>query len=143
MVIPFQNAVLSDNFIERINSMNTTWTAGRNFHPETSMNFLKGLLGVHPDHQLYLPAQKPSMLFGVSDPLPESFDPRDKWPDCPTLKYIPDQGGCGSCWAFGAVTAMSDRMCIHSNGAFKQHVSAENLLRYFFKRTRGRIGNLK
>jgi len=93
------------------------------------MNFIKGLLGVHPDHKLYLPAQKPSMLTGVNDTLPESFDPRDKWPDCPTLKHIPDQGGCGSCWAFGAVTAMSDRMCIHSNGAFKQHVSAENLLR--------------
>ena len=29
---------------------------------------------------------------------PESFDPREKWPDCPTLKEIRDQGNCGSCW---------------------------------------------
>jgi cathepsin B len=49
-------------------------------------------------------------------------------PDCPTLKYIPDQGGCGSCWAHGAATSMSDRMCIHSDGKFTNHVSAENLL---------------
>jgi len=124
-----QNAVVSDNFIDRINSMNATWKAGRNFHPETSMNFIKGLLGVHPEHHLYLPVQKPSMLSTLSSPLPESFDPREEWPDCPTIAYIPDQGGCGSCWAFGAVTAMSDRMCIHSKGAFKKHISAENLLR--------------
>lgn len=110
--------------------MNSTWKAGRNFHPETSMNDIKGLLGVHPHHRLHLPSQKPSMLSGSSDPLPESFDPREKWPECPTLNYIPDQGGCGSCWAFGAVTTMSDRMCIHTNGAFKKHVSAENLLRW-------------
>ena len=36
--------------------------------------------------------------------------------------------GCGSCWAFGAVTAMSDRICIHSKGERHAHVSSENLL---------------
>lgn len=30
--------------------------------------------------------------------LPANFDPRDQWPNCPTLKEIRDQGSCGSCW---------------------------------------------
>ena len=60
--------------------------------------------------------------------MPENFDPREKWPECPTIREIRDQGGCGSCWAFGAVTAMSDRICIHSKGDQHVHVSSENLL---------------
>merc|ERR1711997_79940 len=46
--------------------------------------------------------------------IPESFDPRDEWPACPTISEIRDQSACGSCWAFGAVSAFSDRLCIHT-----------------------------
>lgn len=42
--------------------------------------------------------------------LPENFDSRENWPKCPTIQEIRDQGSCGSCWAFGAVEAMSDRV---------------------------------
>merc|ERR1712203_924682 len=98
------NHVLSEHFIEKINSANSTWTAGRNFHPETSHNFLKTLMGVHPMAHKHLPPPKPSLFGGEG--LPENFDPREKWPECPTIREIRDQGGCGSCWAFGAVTAI-------------------------------------
>jgi len=120
------NHVLSEHFIEKINSANSTWRAGRNFHPETSHNFLKTLMGVHPMAHKHLPPPKPTLLGG--EELPENFDPREKWPECPTIREIRDQGGCGSCWAFGAVTAMSDRICIHSKGEQHVHVSSENLL---------------
>ena len=126
--LQFQNYATSNNFIDSINSKATTWKAGRNFHPKTSDDYLKGLMGVHPDHKEFLPELKPRLLNLEQIPFPTSFDPRTKWPQCPTLKYIPDQGGCGSCWAFGAATAMSNRLCIHSNATFKKHVSAENLL---------------
>ncbi|KAJ8730064.1 hypothetical protein PYW07_017102 [Mythimna separata] len=59
--------------------------------------------------------------------LPESFDARDKWPNCPSLNEIRDQGSCGSCWAFGAVAAMTDRYCIYSNGTKNFHFSAQDL----------------
>jgi cathepsin B len=118
----------SDEFIGRVNSKATTWKAGQNFAPDTPPEFFRGLMGVRPDNADFLPEERPK-TFGLENTIfPPSFDPRDKWPECPTIRYIPDQGGCGSCWAFGAVTAMSDRLCIHSHGAFKGHVSAENLL---------------
>ena len=48
--------------------------------------------------------------------LPKSFDSRTNWPDCASIRQIRDQSSCGSCWAFGAVEAMSDRICIASKG---------------------------
>jgi cathepsin B len=45
-------------------------------------------------------------------PIPASFDARQKWSNCSTITQIRDQSDCGSCWAFGAVEAMSDRNCI-------------------------------
>merc|ERR1719343_932570 len=40
---------------------------------------------------------------------------------------IRDQADCGSCWAFGSVEAMTDRICIASNGTEKTHLSAEDV----------------
>jgi len=46
---------------------------------------------------------------------PTAFDARTYWSNCTTIRQIRDQSACGSCWAFGAVEAMSDRYCIHNN----------------------------
>lgn len=125
-ILNHHNYIFSDAFINEINAKATTWKAGRNFHPETSTNYIVGLMGLHPDHQRYMPEKAPRLLGFES--LPESFDPREKWSNCPSISMVWDQGGCGSCWAFGAATAMSDRMCIHSSGNTQVHVSPENLL---------------
>jgi len=44
--------------------------------------------------------------------IPDSFDARDNWPNCPTIKQIRNQQRCGSCWAFGAAETFGDRYCI-------------------------------
>ena len=60
--------------------------------------------------------------------LPENFDAREKWSSCSSIKEVRDQSACGSCWAFGAVSAMSDRICIKSNQKDQRRVSSEDLL---------------
>jgi cathepsin B len=54
----------------------------------------------------------------VAEALPDSFDARTQWPDCKRIGHIRDQSACGSCWAFGAVEAFEDRMCIFGNGQY-------------------------
>jgi len=121
---------LSDQFIDHINAQQSTWKAGRNFGKNFPMSSLYQMMGVLPESSKYQPPVKDVQAeFGqINQDIPENFDAREQWPDCPTISEIRDQGGCGSCWAFGAVEAMSDRICIHSNGKVNAHLSAENLV---------------
>jgi cathepsin B len=60
--------------------------------------------------------------------IPTEFDARKQWGSiCPSTAEVRDQANCGSCWAFGAVEAMTDRICIATNGSKKVHISAEDL----------------
>lgn len=118
---------LSQEFIDRINSKATTWKAGKNFGSHVSMKYIRSLMGVHDDAYKFRLPEKPTLL-GLTDDLPEEFDSRENWPNCPTIKEVRDQGSCGSCWAFGAVEAMSDRVCIHSNATVHFRFSADDLV---------------
>ena len=60
--------------------------------------------------------------------VPAAFDSRSAWPQCPHIGHIRDQATCGSCWAFGGVEAMSDRLCISSNGTVQDELSTEDML---------------
>uniref|UniRef100_A0A224XGA5 Putative metalloprotease n=1 Tax=Megacormus gertschi TaxID=1843536 RepID=A0A224XGA5_9SCOR len=124
-IIPSSIHPLSQKMIDYINFMNTTWKAGRNFDEEISMEYIRGLMGVHPDYKDYrLPERNIEVLPNV----PKAFDSRKQWPQCSTISEIRDQGSCGSCWAFGAAEAISDRICIASNGKINVEISAEDLL---------------
>lgn len=117
---------LSDEMIDFINGLNTTWKAGRQFHKDVPLEYLTGLAGVHPDshkqsHPVYFHKDIPKNL-------PEEFDARKNWPHCKSIGVIRDQGNCGSCWAVAAAEAMSDRICIHSKGKVQVNVSAEDII---------------
>ena len=58
--------------------------------------------------------------------VPEEFDARDDFRGC--IHPIRDQQKCGSCWAFSASEALSDRFCIESKAAIDVILSPEELL---------------
>jgi cathepsin B len=123
--------VLSDDMIGQVNSQNgATWVAGRNTLFEgATLRDAKVLMGTlqSTDKDHVLPYSPPAAV-PVSE-LPADFDwradPRAK--SCPSVKEIRDQANCGSCWAFGSVEAMTDRLCIGSGGKDTTHLSAEDV----------------
>lgn len=44
--------------------------------------------------------------------VPDSFDMREKFGHCSSVKRINDQGKCGGCWAFAVTESLSDRFCM-------------------------------
>lgn len=114
----------SATYIDEINRLATTWTAGPNARWEgMAMGHIKDLAGVKLSG-VKLPKKIHLSLAKVA--IPASFDARTAWPQCNSIKEIRDQAACGSCWAFGAVEAMSDRICIQGGG--QVHLGTEDLL---------------
>lgn len=98
---------LSKEFIDAINARGSTWKAGRNFAEDVSMEYIRRLMGVHPDAKYHTLEPLEHDLEGVE--VPDSFDARQQWPDCPTIREIRDQGSCGSCWVSGLLATKKRR----------------------------------
>ncbi|XP_008196467.2 cathepsin B-like cysteine proteinase 4 isoform X2 [Tribolium castaneum] len=96
--------------IQEINSEQISWKA------ETNCLDIKsrlGFLGLHPDPNYKIQTKQHKISRIIS--IPESFDAREKWPECKdVIGKIRNQGNCGSCWAFASTEVMTDRLCISS-----------------------------
>lgn len=57
---------------------------------------------------------------------PADFDPRAEWPE--HIHEVRDQAQCGSCWAFGATEAFSDRIAIATSGATNVVLSPQDMV---------------
>lgn len=106
--------------VRTVNDMKTTWKAQEYTRDITP---LLGELIDTPN-----PNPLPERIPEVNDELPESFDLREKYPECKSISEIRDQANCGSCWAFGAVEVMTDRLCIHSGQKDHRKLSAQDLV---------------
>lgn len=119
---------LSSQMYHYINvKMNATWRAGPTKFNQWSMASIKRLMGVPIWHMGEVTRHLDVVEHKFGD-LPENFDSREQWPDCPTIKEIRDQGNCGSCWAISAVEAMSDRVCVASKTQVQTHLSTEDMV---------------
>ncbi|KRZ07605.1 Cathepsin B-like cysteine proteinase 6 [Trichinella zimbabwensis] len=120
-----------NKMVTYINNLQTTWKAGRNAYFETvPLHVIQGMMGVRRSSKLETNSiPLPVISYDHIDmEIPAEFDSRKQWPYCPTIGEIRDQSNCGSCWAFGAVEAISDRICIATDGRQKPHISSTDLL---------------
>jgi len=115
--------------ISKVNgNAKSSWRAGINSRfAGKSFDYTKRLLGVK-DVNPTIRGQVMTHTGFDAAALPTSFDARVQWANCSSIGEIRDQSDCGSCWAFGAVEAASDRICIETNGASQPHLSAEDLV---------------
>ncbi|KAI0986296.1 hypothetical protein GJ496_008638 [Pomphorhynchus laevis] len=127
---------IANEIIDTVNNKHALWKASNSKFDSWSKKSIDYMLGVSPlyisakmdqtrrSRDIYKLLNKPQ-----NEQLPTNFDPRNKWPECKkSLNEVRDQGSCGSCWAFGAVEAMTDRICIKSGGKENAHLSAQDLV---------------
>ncbi|PIC24798.1 hypothetical protein B9Z55_017979 [Caenorhabditis nigoni] len=116
-------ALTGQALIDYVNSAQKLWTAGHQVIPKEKIT--KKLMDLK-----YLVPHKDEDIVAteIFDAIPDHFDARDQWSSCVSINNIRDQSDCGSCWAFAAAEAISDRTCIASNGAVNTLLSAQDLL---------------
>jgi cathepsin B len=118
--------IVSQEMVDHINSVQSSWTAsldqgGMERITKAQARAFVGALEGGP--------KLPRKTYASSriQNLPTNFDARQQWPQCDTIKQVRDQSACGSCWAFAAVEAISDRYCIFLKKT-NLTISSDNLL---------------
>ena len=86
-----KRAFITDELIARINAAQTTWKAGPNKFQSWSRTAIERLMGVLPENVEHMKKLE-TLIHHVPNDLPESFDARDQWPNCATIKEVRDQG---------------------------------------------------
>ncbi|KAH7727849.1 Protein CPR-6 a [Aphelenchoides avenae] len=128
-VDPAAQELKGQDLVDYVNRKQDLWTARLSPKFSTYDEDVKWrLMGVNNVHNSVKARKHLAKSRFLDIDLPKSFDSRTNWPDCSSIRQIRDQSSCGSCWAFGAVEAMSDRICIASKGEIQVSLSAADLV---------------
>ena len=112
------------------------WASAVPAHPFTEtpysvlLQYGAGVLGGDPRENVAgLPVKTERDLAARwSGAIPDSFESKDAWPQCPAIGEIRDQSACGSCYAVSAASAATDRFCIANNGTKRDRLSDVDLM---------------
>ncbi|KAI1725178.1 papain family cysteine protease domain-containing protein [Ditylenchus destructor] len=128
-VSPIALTLRGQELVDYVNRNQDLWTAKRNPKFQAmSENMIRRMMGVKYANNMEMDRKEYANTTHLNIELPKNFDAREQWPNCRSVKSIRDQSNCGSCWAFGAVEAMSDRICIASGGKIQVSLSAADLI---------------
>uniref|UniRef100_T1K717 Peptidase C1A papain C-terminal domain-containing protein n=1 Tax=Tetranychus urticae TaxID=32264 RepID=T1K717_TETUR len=97
----------TDEIVNGINALNTTWKAGKNFNGSSVQ--IDTLVPTHEKLWSY-PRDFPIRKYG-SCKLPVNFDARVAWPNCTSIGKIYDQTKGYPSWIYTAVGTIADRLC--------------------------------
>ena len=122
--VPRGVQALSQEMIDFINNLNTTWKAGHNFSPD-----FKDVRVLASAWREDLSSRVEQVQHANDIDIPPFFDARQQWPDCKMIDEIRDQSNCGSCWALAVASVISDRTCITLGAdTFNEDLSAEEIV---------------
>lgn len=113
---PFQIPVNDQSLIAHVNRNAKTWKAGpSSFFEGWTIGDVKMLEGVGVSN---MGGNVPPCI--VPDtPVPESFDARQKWPQC-FNSPIYNMGNCTASWAISTASALSNRFCVSTPSVFSE-----------------------
>jgi hypothetical protein len=83
--------LLSSSLVNNINSLQSTWKAAPSKFMSWSQESIQRLMGVRPEYFEQI-KELEVREHEVPKDLPDNFDAREQWPNCPTLKEVRDQG---------------------------------------------------
>jgi cathepsin B len=116
---------VNEDIVKEIRAKTKHWTpmeVAKNPLSKMTPEQITGLMGTKRGELQGYPAPQP-----IAD-LPTNYDARAD-PDVSACVHpIRNQAQCGSCWAFGASEALSDRFCIASKGKVSAVLSPEDLV---------------